>query len=384
MSLLQRITHTQKKSISKYSQYLYDLRTLSTNLQNSLEIIYLDANIETMSKRIKILTECYANCSILLDQFIVLLKSCPDKAYTDTEFDLVLSDSPIVRCFKNSDEWNELYKKIKALLAIVTKQKTALLKLEPPPKKFCDNLENVPSISEAHIDTIKEARSTLGVLIREANILLETYRFTLKHKSAFNNDTVPHHPLFLSLVDMIAYLKETIESVNELSQTMEVEVEENSSKELINQTEDMVATMLLIIQSIYKKHLPAGKGSNDILNAIDEIIERSEEKEQSKDLLEDKHLKEHLQEKLSSDAQMLQLESIIEKLQNLLSAYVQYMAAAKYVKKVRDAVMRMVPILEQTILFVQYFVTQKVAVHRVTCKMLSVLLKIFTDLANKG
>jgi hypothetical protein len=39
--------------------------------------------------------------------------------------------------------------------------------------------------------------------------------------------------------------------------------------------------------------------------------------------------------------------------------------------------------LDQLLLFYQFFVTQQVASHRVGCKLLSVLLAIFIELAQK-
>lgn len=382
---MQKISNTQKRSISTYSRYLYDLRTLTTNLENALELEGPKVNITTMQQKIKILTECYANCSIVLDQFSVLLKSCPDKAYTETEFDLVLSESPVVRCFKNSDEWKELCKKVKAITAIVTKQKTALLKLQSVPRNYSKTREYIPDISQTHINTAKDARDALENILGDVNNILERFKFTLKYKSAFKIDAVPQHPFLASMYDLSAYLIEMIKELDDLNQPNEVVMETDSINELVDQTEDIIANMLLIIQSIYKKHLPEGKESEtEASNSMDDIIVEDEDKEKSKDLLEDKHLKERLQENLSSDAKMLQLESLIDKCQSLLSDYVQYVATTENVEDGRNAVTRMVPILEQTVLFVQYFVTQKVAVHRVTCKMLSVLLKIFSDLATKG
>ncbi|XP_063830768.1 midasin-like [Ostrinia nubilalis] len=381
---LMHLTITQKKSISKYSQYLYDLRTVTTNIENILEIDATDVNITTMEEKITILTECYANCSILLDQFSVLLKSCPEKTYTETEFDLVLSDSPIVRCFKNSDEWNELYKQVKAIIATVTKEKANLLKLQPVPKKFANNKEkSIPTISQAHIDTTKEARNALERIISQIDDILKKYNFTLKYKSAFNLAESPQHPILTSLIELTDYLTGTINKIDDLNQPNKVSNTEDLTDKLISNTKDVVANLLLIIQSVYKKHLPKGKESNELLNEIDDS-EKEVEREDSKELLEDNHLRELLHEQIMNDGKLLQLRVLIEKCKGLLCDYVEYVGSTKDVEKGRDTVMRMVPILEQAVLFVQYFVTQKVAVHRVSCKMLSVLLKIFSDLATKG
>lgn len=382
MHLFQKLTNSQKISISKYSRQLCDLRTLVTNLTNALDVDK-ETNIATLKDKLDILVECYANSSILLNQFSVVLKACPEKELgEEPNFDSIMSNSPIVKCCKNSDEWKELYGKIKSMITIVNKQKTTLNKvLNGMPKQVGKSL-NIPQVSQSHVEATKEAISILETMRSEIECILKDYQFKLK--IVVDKDFIPRHPVLKSIENLSKYLKDVIENLNELDVVCDASMEDDIN-ELTNQTEDLIATMLLVIQSIYKKHLPQDKSSDniDVLNAIDEIIEERKEKDEPKEILEDKHLKELLQENLSIDSKMLQLGTLIDKLNELLVNYVQHIATNKN-PEVRNVVMRLVPILEQTLLFVQYFMTQKVAVHRVSCKMLSVLLKIFADLTTKG
>ncbi|KAM3963373.1 LOW QUALITY PROTEIN: midasin [Aphomia sociella] len=382
---LLKLTNTQKKSISKYSRYLFDLRTVTTNLTNVLEIDST-VDISTVNQKLNILAECNINSTVLLEQFNVLLKSCPEHALdlqSEPNFDTVLSNSPIVRCYKNSDEWRDLNKRIKTVLSDVNKQKTVLNKLTSEPKKIGKCIQYLPIISQAHVDIANEARSRLEKIRNDVNSILQEYQIKLKPSIA---NYAPNHPMMRSIVELKEYLTNTIKQIDELDKCNDIVMEGASNDKLINKTEDLLATMLLIIQSIYKKHLPQLSNENiDVLDAIDEIIDSgNKEKEESKDILEDKHLKEHLQENLTNDGRMLQLETLINKTNELVKNYQQLISNQSNVDVGKNAVMRLVPILEQMVLFVQYFVTQKVAVHRVSCKMLSVLLKIFSDLAAKG
>lgn len=360
------------------------MRTLVTNLTNVLDVDS-NANISTLREKIDTLTECYANTSILLEQFKVLLNSCPEKGLNadyEPDFDAIFSESPIVRCYKNSDEWRDLYDRVKSMASTVCKQKNALNKISNNvPKKIGQNMGDLISISQAHIDVTNDAKINLETIHNEINMVLQQHQFKLK--CIVDTDYISKHPILRSIDNLSLYLKETITHVEKQDKHNESPMEDKSN-ELISQTEDLIATMLLIIQSIYKKHLPQEKSSDniDVLNAIDEIIDNV--KEESKEILEDKHLKELLQEKLSSDSKMLQLDALINKTNNLLVNYVHYIATNRNTEELSNVVMRVIPILEQTVLFVQYFITQKVAVHRVSCKMLSVLLKIFSDLATKG
>jgi hypothetical protein len=299
------------------------------------------------------------------------------------EFDSVISNSPIVLCYKNSDEWREI---INSIISNVNKHKTSLLKLvHSNPKQIGQKFDFEFAVSQSHIDVINETTSNLEDLISDTDAILQKYQFKSNYPIEENYE--PQHPILRSIVDVNQYLKDTIKNMEDLNKPNDVLMEDDTLSTLRDQTEDIVATILLVIQSVYKKHLPKETNENvDILNAIDEIIDKGdEEKEQeSKDILEDKHLKEHLQDKLSNDAKLLQLDTLVNKTQRLFVNYTQYVATLKDVDEGKQVVLRLVPMLEQIILFVQYFVSQKVAVHRVTCKMLSVLLKIFSDLSTKG
>ncbi|XP_022815663.1 midasin isoform X2 [Spodoptera litura] len=379
---LLKITNTQKKSISKYSRYLCDLRNLSTNLIDALDFDDTETNVSSLRSKIELLVECYANTGIVLEQFNAVLKSCPEKGLdseNEPEFDSVLSDSKIVRCYKNTDEWRDLNKRIKALITNVNKQKNTLHKISNDMPKERQGKEN-PLASQTHANVANDCKVNIENMINDIDSLLQDYQFKFK-LSTFEH--TPSHPLLKSINKLVTYLKQTVRELVKLDKRVTPKSTKVTTNQLVTQTEDLVATMLLIVQSVYKKHLPADTTENaEVINAIDEIIKS--DKEEPKDIVEDKHLKEHLQDKLSNDTRMLQLESLINKTQLLYSNYVEHLAINNVDEEVRTAVMRAVPILEQTVLFVQYFVTQKVSVHRVSCKMLSVLLKIFSDLASKG
>ncbi|CAK1584663.1 unnamed protein product [Parnassius mnemosyne] len=385
---LLKLTITQKKYVAKYARRLCDLRTLVTNLTGALEAESDETNISTLKEKLIILSECYCNISILLDQFCVLLQSCPEKTLNDScgpEFDVVVSDSPLTRCYKNSDEWNALYRSVKSIITIVAKQKTALHKLASSiPQKIGRCIGELPTLSQSHIDVTNDAKNNLESIVNKLADIKQEYQFGLKSLVAL--EYTPQHPMLRSLHNLDTYLKEIIKQIHQLDKPVDIDMDRNSCK-LVKETEDLIASMLLIIQSLYKKHLPVDKSQDniDVLNAIDEIIDDSvKDKEESKEMLEDNHLKECLQDKLSSDVKLLQLDVILDKVHKLLTNYVQYIATVTKTEDVKIAVMRVVPILEQTMLFIQYFISQKVAVHRVSCKMLSVLLKIFSDLATKG
>ncbi|XP_050684574.1 midasin isoform X2 [Leptidea sinapis] len=384
---LMKLTGTQKKSIAKYTRYVTDLRIVTTSLTNALELNLENVNIVTLNEKLNILADCYSRVSITLDQFSIVLKSLPEKGF-DTEceptFDLALSNSLLPQCFNDNDEWRELYKQVKAVRTMVDKQKAAIFKLTNSTLKHVgNNIGEIPIVSQSHIDTVDDAFNCLEAVKEKINAILIEYNFDFKCK--IEDDQTCQHPLLRSLIDLDDYLSNTIDDLNKIDKVVEETMEDEKSRAIMNQAEDIVANMLLIIQSVYKKHLKSDQ-SNDCMNVINEIDEIIGDnlKDPSNEILEDGHLKELLQKQLAEDGKLLQLDFLIERLKSLLINYVDYISKRTNIEEVRLSLARIVPILEQILLFVQYFMSQKVAVHRVSCKMLSVLLKIFSDLATKG
>ncbi|CAK1552225.1 unnamed protein product [Leptosia nina] len=372
---LMQITNTQKKSIAKYSSYIVDLRIITTSLANVLELETDSANVSTISEKLDILADCYTKASILLDQFSILLKSLPESTFSSgagPEFDKELSNSLLPHCYNGSDEWKELYKKVKYVIAIVERQNNTVTKLIAVPKRIRKSTFEIPSISQNHIDAVNDGIISLGLIRERINKILEEYKFELKHKV---DDKSSLHPVLAGLVDFEHYVANTIRNIQALDKpNNKVKVlNENLKKDVLQVTEEVVANMLLIIQTLYKKHVSPDSKVDDL-----------DETEESKEILEDNHLKELLQEKLSSDGKLLQLGCLINKLQNLCTLCIEYVTTEQGLEDVKSVIVRVMPLLEQLQLFAQYFVSQKVAVHRVSCKMLSILLKIFSDLATKG
>lgn len=391
MNLFQKMMNSQKRNISKYSRYLCDIRVLTSKLLLELDVNEsANDNNASIKQRRDILFETYCNAAILLEQFIVLLKSCPEKGMSlqnEPAFDSVLSDSPIVNCYRNTEEWKHLYDKTKKILAVVNKQKTSLLKLNDLlPRVLGKNKVQITTISQNERDVTIEANDQLQFIKNEINCLINEYQFKLKSNN--EDGFVQQHPIFRSIVILSQYIEKATYKLDELIKvTFEPmnEDDKDPMSDFVEQSEDLIATMLLIIQSLYKKHSNNSKYDENVLNAIDEIIDEDHvkecEHEDSKEILEENHLKEMLQENLSSDVKMLQFDVLLEKIRKVIEVYTEKIGRTTAAK---DIVVRVIPILEQLVLFVQYFITQQVAVHRVTCKMLSVLLKIFTDFSTKG
>ncbi|CAH2004334.1 unnamed protein product [Acanthoscelides obtectus] len=113
-----------------------------------------------------------------------------------------------------------------------------------------------------------------------------------------------------------------------------------------------------------------------------EKVEKNKDTEDEPVELRDENLKKLLVENLVSDISSLEMKKILARTHKL--AKIVLSTPPQYTEQVKKVANQSLPLLEQLTQFYQYFITQQVATYRVTCKMMSILLNIFIELASKG
>ncbi|KAH8345472.1 hypothetical protein KR084_002113 [Drosophila pseudotakahashii] len=195
--------------------------------------------------------------------------------------------------------------------------------------------------------------------------ILQTIEKTLATIRAGQNDKLP---LAQPLIELLASLR--VETTTEI--TSESTDLTNADTELAN----IAHSVLISLQKIYKHHAKPEKGQ--------ENGETKEEDEESKEALHEQHLKKCLTGELTSDWQQLSLPRVLEKLSNVLLV-LKHSDAENQDKLlcVRRAI-GLLPILEQYQLLADYLLLQQLATHKVSAKMLSIVLTVFVEIGSKG
>ncbi|GBP23274.1 Midasin [Eumeta japonica] len=389
---LMSITISQKKNISKYSRYVFTLRTLVARIHELQNVKCGDASIHAIDEKLELLSECYGNIDITLEQFMILVNSCPEKQIVTEyglHFDASLSESRVVNCYRGSEEWQKLFEKISSLLTIVKKHKSAVHRAKKHPPMVVGDIKQTTPVCTKHAVIVEEAIDILKVLYTEIGAILQEYQY--KFKSSMIDGFTVQHPMFKSLSNLTIYIDtmycktKDIDLLSHAATKPDKQMIEQEIGKIVEQLEDVVTTSLLTIEKLYKKHQPSNNATSEeeILKAIDECIK--EEVENQNDIFKENCLRDDLHEKLSEDLKLLNTDTVIKKIYPFLNQYLDILKNdAKEVQDIKDEIMKCYPILGQTVLFVQYFLTTQVAAHRVSCKMLYILLSIFSDLAVKG
>uniref|UniRef100_A0A8W8MR76 Midasin n=1 Tax=Magallana gigas TaxID=29159 RepID=A0A8W8MR76_MAGGI len=157
----------------------------------------------------------------------------------------------------------------------------------------------------------------------------------------------------------------------------------NKPESYQGRVESLIAALLLSVQTLTKSHPTSNSGGGQ--GKRSHSIPGDEDIEEGETMLEG-HLVAHVYEKLKGDKQCLELNKITQSLQSLITEVLDLTESGS-----RSDVLTLVQILGQCQALVQqyrvmleYYLLQYLAEIRVTGKLLSVLLAVFTELTSKG
>lgn len=150
------------------------------------------------------------------------------------------------------------------------------------------------------------------------------------------------------------------------------------SKTIDSELENIVYCVLISMQTIHKKY---SKLKKDLPDSSVENEAANDEKTASGDLIEENHLKTKINYELLSELEVLNIEKVVRKLTNVLLT-VQHGKCSNALN-VSQKIIRMLPILEQYHLFCKFFLIQQLGAHKISTKMLSVMLTVFVELGSK-
>ncbi|XP_039481585.1 midasin [Drosophila santomea] len=195
--------------------------------------------------------------------------------------------------------------------------------------------------------------------------ILENLKKTLELIRTGHNDYLP-------LAQPIVELLDSVRLKNHTEITSETIDLANADTELAN----IAHSVLMSLQKIYKHHVITDDGNKN--------GETNEQDNDSKEALQEQHLKKCLTGELTSDWQQLSLPRVLAKLSNVLLVlkHSNFEGQEKLLC-VRRAI-GLLPILEQYQLLADYLLLQQLATHKVSAKMLSIVLTVFVEIGSKG
>ncbi|XP_050098366.1 midasin [Anopheles aquasalis] len=160
-----------------------------------------------------------------------------------------------------------------------------------------------------------------------------------------------------------------------------------------NEIENIIHSVLIAMQTIYKKYSQKEEPSEQEKSTATPSAEGEEDEadDPSPNDLQEQHLKQKINTDLLGDLQTLAIPRVVGKLVVLLrqleaadGGTVNRDEKEARVRTTIGKLTRLVPMLEQYNLLVEYYLIQQLGAHKISTKMLSVMLTVFIELATKG
>ncbi|XP_055839231.1 midasin [Episyrphus balteatus] len=342
------LVQNQRVLLSNSTRHVYELQTVISNLKLLSEMDNQDPNGLKFSKwrdEFVALKESICKVRLLMEQFVLLLKCVPDKESSENTL-LVDTNTILIqgelKFSAITDRCNKLLGHVKSLLNDMAKNDV----------EFLSN-KRMESYNKAYLDTrvqIEEIRALFSVSEDE------------------------YLPAAKSLTELLHHMEEVKQSFEEQENpTEDVSDFENIDIEL----ENIVHSILLSIQKLFKKYpkqtITTEDGKEQRVSPSKKLAEDEQIKEN--------HLKGKLHQELLADWEILNLSHVTKKMSNILLSIKHSKGAGfEYIQKITS----ILPILEQYNLVADYYLFQQLGAHKVSAKMLSIMLTVFVELSTKG
>ncbi|XP_037949486.1 midasin [Teleopsis dalmanni] len=343
------LAQEQRQLLAKTTKNIYDLHAMLQQIKNIAEIISPnEVNNENLD-------------FTLYDNTYQALKDAVSRVlYVYEQFKLLLNCAPS----DNSDVHN-----------VITNDQVSLLQSSPHLSKVNTVIDMVMQIAKNTLRDmnkmdgnflsfvkLKEYQSAHTELIELTKQIIDIL------KSIQSGEYLPMAKPLIELLEAVAVIPQNTQNVESLA----------SFENINNELENILHVMLLALQKLYKKHPKPNLDKSTDTNKTDDSDNLEDEAE-----LQEQHLKKKLHGELIEDWEILNMSTVIEKLSNILTA-LKHAEPTQQKKIYLNKVVTILPILEQHNLLAEFYLCQQLGAHKITAKMLSVMLTVFIEISTKG
>lgn len=237
-------------------------------------------------------------------------------------------------------------------------------------RKCLHEMEKGQHVQFHNGDVVASFESGYGIILLDIELLIDEFTYANGERIVIGK----------AVVDLLAQLKRQQPNTKPSANASDDAEFDNIDAEL----ENAIHSMLFSMQSIYKKYsMDTDQVADDKIQTGDADVNDDEENSGG-DLLQDNHLKVKINAELLADLETLNLPKILEKLSNILLSIRfsngNYEAKLLATRKLCG----LLPILEQYNLLCKFYLIQHIGAHKVSAKMLSIMLTVFVELGAKG
>ncbi|GAB0090345.1 Midasin [Sergentomyia squamirostris] len=340
------LMQNQRKLISSSVKNLHEIQKSIedlVDLNSATGKTNQDVSLDFVSSEHQMKKIVDSSCKIrdVLEQFKLLLKTAPN----DNDPQLMVLARPSFQMTQNSDG-------MKILLQIAD---TTIVSASRLINK-ADKKKSLKFYSSAFVQSCQNDLTEIMNKITEIKKYLQKEDITLI--------------LAKPLDDLLKVLQE-IQGSNENDQ-----VEVQTEDDFIKISDNIAFAVRIAMQKLFKKIVSSETATKE--------SSTNEDKEDIDNPLLDNHLRQEICEKLITDMADLNLKSISSALSDAILVIRCNKIPTKTLKILISSMLEKIPLLQQFVLLAEFFLTQQVSVHRLSMKMLALMLSVFAELTSKG
>uniref|UniRef100_A0A182WJD3 Midasin n=1 Tax=Anopheles minimus TaxID=112268 RepID=A0A182WJD3_9DIPT len=380
------MVQNQRKTLSDLVDNVFQLRKLIANLYQLSTCVEVEQSKEDSGlrfseyrQRMDVVGQCTMDARLVLEQFQMLLAAAPNQ--TDEElqlFETNLINPPQGCYYRDSVEFGMITKLVKDALKQTAELNEELGKAAND--AYCTR-ERIVQL-EKQLTSVKEKLISL------------TDAFKFSGNVEMPDSYCVYGQSIVQLLQRFEQYKKDVSeaAANENSSIVDYSYDEDSVN---NEIENIIHSLLIAMQNIYKKYseiVPESDSKDGENNeqAADETRtdgNEDEDEDESGYNLQEQHLKQKINADLLCDLKTLNISKVVGKISGLLAQLEHTRDGSNDSVQLRTLILkltRLVPILEQYNLLVEYYLIQQLGAHKICTKMLSVMLTVFIELATKG
>lgn len=344
------LVQSQRRQLANTSKQIYDLDVLIQHIKEIYDVCCIGDSANAVDglafsaarDNYLALRESISRMRYVMEQFILLLACAPSSATVEhavlmkSENNL-LQNSPFYTTITSN--CHEVLKTAKSTLADMLNHDKEFLNIEKVTayrathEKLCHILQQI----------VNDLRTATGESLPAAKPIVELLAFVESCSKRFSIPTNDNAPTDLENFDAVL--------------------------------EHILHDVLLSLQKLYKKY------TQTISEASGESLSPNRSHDELE--LQEKHLKQQLCAALESDWQALNITNIVEHLSNVLVTLKHTTPSQSKLACARKLT-TLLPIMEQYYLLADYYLFQQLGAHKVSAKMLSVMLTVFVEIGSKG
>ncbi|XP_073848894.1 midasin [Musca autumnalis] len=183
-------------------------------------------------------------------------------------------------------------------------------------------------------------------------------------------------PIAKPLIDLNESLLHTKDHLkSHQSSSALVKCKTDNFENITPELENIIHSILMALQKLYKKH------PSKTINEENGSPKRKED--DSEDDLQEQHLKSKIYGGLKDDWLTMQVDVINSKLSNILLNLKLTPPSAEKQQLIQQ-LLSVQPLLEQFNLMAEYYLLQQLGAHKISVKILSIVLTVFVEISTKG